>query len=176
MRVSCSQWNISSEGMQMGKNKKSDGFLGLKWTERQLSQLENEIAAENQKNLVMVSQISVFYAAALLIISFFEQNSVLRDSRIAVSILLAVSLLVHVYAQKLSAGKLKQVFLACYVLLTALLVTGTLLGTAYSPDDPAVSFGAVVLSAPLFFSGSSFQNHEVHRHQSGILHSDGSPV
>jgi|GEM_PF-3801565 len=48
----------------MGKNKKSDGFLGLKWTERQLSQLENEIAAENQKNLVMVSQISVFYAAA----------------------------------------------------------------------------------------------------------------
>ena len=151
MRVSCSQWNSSSEGMQMGKNKKSDGFLGLKWTERQLSQLENEIAAENQKNLVMVSQISVFYAAALLIISFFEQNSVLRDSRIAVSILLAVSLLVHVYAQKLSAGKLKQVFLTCYVLLTALLVTGTLLGTAYSPDDPAVSFGAVVLSAPLFF-------------------------
>ncbi len=137
--------------MQMGKNKKSDGFLGLKWTERQLSQLENETAAENQKNLVMVSQISVFYAAALLIISFFEQNSVLSDSRIAVSILLAVSLLVHVHSQKLSAGKLKQVFLACYVLLTALLVTGTLLGTAYSPDDPAVSFGAVVLSAPLFF-------------------------
>ncbi len=135
----------------MGQKNKAEVFLGLKWTERQLSQMEAETAAENQKNLVMVSQVSAFYAAALLLISFFEKNSVLHDSRIAACVLLVVSLLIHAYSVKPSPGKTKQIYGAIYVLLTALLVTGTLIGTVYSPDDPAVTFGAVALSAPLFF-------------------------
>ncbi|MGN1388147.1 MAG: EAL domain-containing protein, partial [Bulleidia sp.] len=135
----------------MKENKKPDDFLGLKWTENQLSQLENETAAENQKNLGMVSQVSVFFSASLLLISFFEQNSALRASRLTTGSLLAVSLLIHAYSQKIPSGKPKQVFNVSYLLLTALLVTGTLLGTVYSPDDPAVTFGAVALSVPLFF-------------------------
>lgn len=119
-------------------------------TEEEYAQLAAEIQRDNRRNLLIFSAVTCLLFLTLIGVSFF--SSIAGNNRYLYLSVFFPNILVFVVAKQSVKENSKLLQTDIYVFLSLLLIFGIWLGTVHIPDNPAVTFIAVLLIAPVLFT------------------------